>query len=110
MLAGLDQPDAVVEAKQIKAKRNVSMSQTLGAGPAQLGRGPVTTLSPAFKTFQQDEEKAASRLNEFKRGARMHDTNIEKILLQSRAEWTSLYTHPKLMGQYYWKDDQIHTR
>ena len=47
---------------------------------------------------------------EFKKGAKMHDSNIEKILLGNRAEWTSLYTHPKLMSQYYWKDDQIHTR
>ena len=45
----------------------------------------------------------------YKRGARQHDMNIERILNNPKNDWTSLYSHPKLMGQYYWKDDTIHT-
>lgn len=71
---------------------------------------PVNTFSPDGTLENQDSAKVASRINEFKKGARMHDTNIEKILLQNRTEWTSLYTHPKLMSQYYWKDDFVNTR
>ena len=88
----------------MRDKRNMGMSHSFHAAPIT-----NTSFTPA-STFQIDEAKAASRLNEFKKGARMHDTNIEKILLQNRAEWTSLYTHPKLMSQYYWKDDKILTR
>ena len=45
----------------------------------------------------------------FVKGARQHDNNIEKILSGNTNDWSSLYSHPKLMGQYYWKDDAIHT-
>ncbi len=45
----------------------------------------------------------------YKKGARQHDANIEKILSNNKHDWTSLYSHPKLMGQYYWKDDTIYT-
>lgn len=45
----------------------------------------------------------------YQRGARQHDVNIEKILANNKNDWSSLYSHPKLMGQYYWKDDSIHT-
>ena len=87
----------------MKPKRNINMSHSFHAPPH------LNTFTPT-STIYQEETKAATRLNEFKKGARMHDTNIEKILLQNRAEWTSLYTHPKLMSQYYWKDDKILTR
>ena len=45
----------------------------------------------------------------YQRGARQHDQNIERILANPKNDWSSLYSHPKLMGQYYWKDDKIHT-
>ena len=45
----------------------------------------------------------------FVKGARQHDSNIEKILTSNKNDWSCLYSHPKLMGQYYWKDDSIHT-
>ena len=48
-------------------------------------------------------------MRQFVRGARQHDANIEKILSTNKNDWSSLYSHPKLMGQYYWKDDGIHT-
>ena len=48
-------------------------------------------------------------MRKYKEGARVHDQNIEKILANNKHDWTSLYSHPKLMGQYYWKDDSIHT-
>jgi hypothetical protein len=46
---------------------------------------------------------------QYKRGARQHDENIERILASNKNGWSSLYSHPKLMGHYYWKDDAIHT-
>ena len=27
-----------------------------------------------------------------------------------KGDFNTLYTHPKLMGHYYWKDDSLHTR
>lgn len=36
------------------------------------------------------------------------EENIQKIM--TKGDFTTLYTHPKLMGHYFWKDDQIHTR
>lgn len=38
------------------------------------------------------------------------NNNISKIIRENQGEWTSLYTHPKLMGHYFWKDDTIVTR
>lgn len=56
------------------------------------------------------EQKASDeKMRQYYRGARQHDANIEKILATNKGNWTSLYSHPKLMGQYYWKDDRIHT-
>jgi len=48
-------------------------------------------------------------MRKFVKGARQHDENIERILTSNQNDWSSLYSHPKLMGQYYWKDDSIHT-
>ena len=56
------------------------------------------------------EQRAADdKMRMFVKGARQHDNNIEKILSGNTNDWSSLYSHPKLMGQYYWKDDAIHT-
>lgn len=56
------------------------------------------------------EQRAADdRMRKFVQGARQHDENIEKILATNKNDWSSLYSHPKLMGQYYWKDDAINT-
>jgi hypothetical protein len=34
-----------------------------------------------------------------------YDRNIENILASNKGEWSSLYSHPKLMNMYYWKDN-----
>ena len=49
------------------------------------------------------------KMKQYKQGARKHDEAIQKILANNNFDWSSLYSHPKLMGQYYWKDDSIHT-
>ena len=36
------------------------------------------------------------------------EDNIYQIM--KKGDFTTLYTHPKLMGHYFWKDDMIHTR
>lgn len=55
------------------------------------------------------QRAAEERMRQYVAGARNHDQNIERILANNKHDWSSLYSHPKLMGQYYWKDDTIHT-
>ena len=55
------------------AKRNIAMNHSFYTAP-------YSTVSPGSSLIQ-DQEKAASRLKQFKKGARIHDSNIEKILL-----------------------------
>ena len=40
------------------------------------------------------------------------DSKITDILNEPkvRGDWQTLFTHPKLMNQYYWKDRQIHNK
>lgn len=104
LVSSYEQQEPHKESKSMSmgGKRNVAMNHSFYTAPH-------STVSPV-STLAQDQEKAASRLKQFQKGARIHDSNIEKILLQNRTEWTSLYTHPKLMSQYYWKDDKILTR
>lgn len=58
-----------------------------------------------------DYEESKNKMLEQIKLRKAYDSNIEKILHNSTGEWTSLYTHPKLMGNYFWKDgDTVHTR
>jgi hypothetical protein len=42
---------------------------------------------------------------------RKRDSQIEEILETSKGmKWETLFTHPKLMSAYYWKDYKIHDK
>ena len=46
---------------------------------------------------------------ELEMGSKMHEQAIGQIL-SSGCDMSILYTHPKLMGNYFWKDDMNKTR
>jgi hypothetical protein len=62
------------------------------------GTGKLSQRSP------QDKQKALLLLLERKKC----EDNIQQIM--ATGDFTTLYTHPKLMGHYYWKDDMLQTR
>ena len=62
----------------------------------------ISHWSPSGSTEQQIKESLRHRAH--------HDKNIEQILKSKEVEWNSLYTHPKLMNMYYWKDDANNSR
>ena len=43
---------------------------------------------------------------------KQHDTNISEVLdnQQTSCDWQSLFTHPKLMKSYFWKDQRVYTK
>ena len=41
------------------------------------------------------------------------DTKVEQLLTNNAdnaCHWQTLFTHPKLMSGYYWKDKRIHSK
>jgi len=41
--------------------------------------------------------------------SKQHETNIQQIMSEG-GDFSVLYTHPKLMNLYYWKDEFLRTR
>ena len=89
-----------------RPRRAVGPTSTSFSGPksdfALINQKPIEQV-------QAEQRAADQRMKAYQMGARQHDANIEKILANNKNDWSSLYSHPKLMGQYYWKDDMIHT-
>jgi hypothetical protein len=64
-------------------------------------------LKTQFRTFHVDQELVQRHLPLMKE----IDKNIDNILtrpLTKECDWQTLYTHPKLMQSYFWKDKHIH--
>ena len=94
---------------QRHSKYYVPQNRFANAGIQMLQHKGVDMPESDQKQAQDAERKMAGFIKGV-RARRQCNDKIEQILSEGRNEWTTLYTHPKLMGHYYWKDDSIHTR
>jgi len=67
-----------------------------------------TVLKDKYLTFEVDK----NLINRYTPKLKEHDKNIVKVLdnLGTKCDWQSLFTHPKLMKSYFWKDQRIYTK
>lgn len=64
---------------------------------------------PQVSTFKIDENLVKRHEPELQ----AYDDRIAAILSekqQKNTDWQTLFTHPKLMSQFYWKDKKIHSK
>ena len=64
---------------------------------------------PMLKTVEQDKKTERQQETESK----VYDDKISSILAEPELKnttWQTLFTHPKLMSQFYWKDRKIHDK
>ena len=90
-------------------------SQSLARRPKKISNPPTIQAEQSkqddssIREINKEQKAADVKMRQFEQGARKYNKNIGNILANDNHDWSSLYTHPKLMGQYYWKDDMIHT-
>jgi hypothetical protein len=66
-------------------------------------------LKQKYNSFEVDK----NLVNKHCTAMREIDSKIGEILSEppsSACDWQTLYTHPKLMKSYFWRDRQIHRR
>lgn len=74
-----------------------------------LGRGFFPSVRPQVNSIQPlDKTSEEIKTQESVEVRKQCENNITQIM--ATGDFTTLYTHPKLMGHYYWKDEFLHTR
>jgi len=67
-----------------------------------------TALKQNYLTFEVDKDLVSRHSTLLKE----HDTKIIEVLddRSTNCDWQSLFTHPKLMKSYFWKDQRVYSK
>jgi len=65
-------------------------------------------LKHNYLTFEVDKDLVSRHDAQLKD----HDTKIGEVLdnTKTKCDWQSLFTHPKLMKSYFWKDQRVYSK